>query len=87
MPGGKCVCSPIYLQNCTCTSDKINFKISFVNYETANLSNNFEISASAIKLEGFDLIIGFPTIQKNNLIVLQFSSGVNIKPSDPNQKF
>ena len=66
---------------------KFNFKFSFLNYETTNLTNNFEISASAMKLEGCDLIIGFPTIQKNNLIVLQFSSGVNIKPSDPNQKF
>ena len=72
-PDKKCVCSPINLLNCTCSSDKINFKISFVNYETANLSNNFEISASAIKLEGCDIIIGFPTIQKYTLIVLQCS--------------
>jgi len=69
----KCICSPLNHKVCSCSKNKVNFYISFlqpsssVSMETNKDKNMYEISASALFLETYELIIGFPSIQDLHL--------------------
>ena len=64
VPHVECVCSPLNNNACVCSENKILFYISKSN----SSEEKIPLSAAVMPLNSYDLIIGYPTIEKYKLL-------------------
>ena len=81
VPHVECVCSPLENNACVCSSHKILFNIS----DSKQSENIIPLSAAVMPLASYDIIIGYPTINKYSLLdSLRASIPANVERiSDP----
>ena len=63
-PHAECICSPLDHDACRCSKNKILVNLSC----TESSDEGISISAAEMPLAAYDLILGYPTIAKHNLL-------------------